>query len=155
MTSANWHKVKFSHRINVYCKVSVSLCLWLVGDDLRMESQLREMTKHRTSSWEDSDVWSTKAAQWWLTVLTSGGGDRPVRGERRTDKGWQRQNVLLTLPSSHTHADSSFPSIMVIWQWPLNTHAHTHTYAHTYTYRHWTNKQMTEITVTVSFWIPS
>lgn len=138
MTSVNWYKVKFSHHVNVHWKVSVTLYLWLVRDNLRTEPQRREKTKHRTLSWEDSDLWSTLAAQWWLTLLTSEGGDGPVRGEQRTDTGWQRQNVLLTLLSSCTHNVSSFPSIMVIWQWPLNTHTYLrmHIHIHTDTHRH-------------------
>lgn len=67
----------------------------------RTDSQLSEMMKPRSPMWEDSDLWSTTAAQWWLTELTSGGEDGPVRGERRADKSWQRQNVSLWLLSSY------------------------------------------------------
>lgn len=72
------------------------------------------------------------ALSWWLTVLTSGGGDGPVRGERRADKGWQRQNVFLRLLSSYTHADSSLPLVMgyiaVAFEHArMCLHMHTHT----------------------------
>ncbi len=54
--------------------------------------------------WEDSDVQSTIAAQWWLTVLTSGGGDGLSEVSRGQIKpGEDTMFFLGCCPQKHTH----------------------------------------------------